>query len=184
MRTCLTGWNWLLRARKGKAAEKARRRLPRFRSQADRLEALLTSTEMTILLSGEADRMNAIMEIHPGAGGTEAQDWAEMLERHVSALGGRAGFQSLRAGQPAGEEAGIKSVTMRIEGENAYGLLQGEKGIHRLIRISPFDSSAAVTPPSLPWICCPMPGMKSPLRSGMPICASTCTGHPERADSM
>ena len=115
--------------------------LAALEEQAGKLEELLTSTEMTILLSGEADRMNAILEIYPGAGGTEAQDWAEMLERMYLRWADEQGFKASVLDSLPGEEAGIKSVTMRIEGENAYGLLQGEKGIHRLIRISPFDSS-------------------------------------------
>ena len=94
--------------------------------QADILEKLLTETEMTVLLSGESDHMDALLDIHPGAGGTEAQDWAEMLDRMY-----------LRWA----ESQHIKAVTIRLQGENAYGLLKGEKGIHRLIRISPFDAS-------------------------------------------
>lgn len=136
--------DWLELAAEGAEGEsggEGEEALAALSEQADRLEALLTSTEMTILLSGEADRMNAIMEIHPGAGGTEAQDWAEMLERMYLRWADEQGFRASVLDSLPGEEAGIKSVTMRIEGENAYGLLQGEKGIHRLIRISPFDSS-------------------------------------------
>ncbi len=130
--------DWLELAGEGEGGDEA---LEALSEQADKLEELLTSTEMTILLSGEADRMNAIMDIHPGAGGTEAQDWAEMLERMYLRWADEQGFKATILDSLPGEEAGIKSVTMRIEGENAYGLLQGEKGIHRLIRISPFDSS-------------------------------------------
>lgn len=109
--------------------------------QANTLENLLNSTEMAVLLADEADHMNALMDIHPGAGGTEAQDWAEMLERMYVRWADEQKFKVEVLDYLPGDEAGIKSVTLRIQGENAYGLLQGEKGIHRLIRISPFDSS-------------------------------------------
>lgn len=109
--------------------------------QTDLLDNLLASTEMAILLAGEADHMNALLDIHPGAGGTEAQDWAEMLERMYLRWADEQGFKVELLDYLPGDEAGLKSVTLRIQGDNAYGLLQGEKGIHRLIRISPFDSS-------------------------------------------
>ncbi len=105
------------------------------------LDALLATTEMDLLLAREEDHMDALLEIHPGAGGTEAQDWAEMLERMYVRWAEEHKFKIEVLDYLPGDEAGIKSVTMRICGTNAYGLLQGEKGIHRLIRISPFDSS-------------------------------------------
>lgn len=108
---------------------------------ADKLEDRLSTTEMSILLAGEADHMDAILDIHPGAGGTEAQDWAQMLERMYMRWADLQGFKVEILDYLPGDEAGIKSVTMRIKGDNAFGLLQSEKGIHRLIRISPFDSS-------------------------------------------
>ena len=115
--------------------------LASLNEQSDRLDELLAATEMSILLADEADHMNALLDIHPGAGGTEAQDWAEMLERMYLRWADEQGFKVEILDYLPGDEAGIKSVTLRIQGDNAYGLLQGEKGIHRLIRISPFDSS-------------------------------------------
>jgi peptide chain release factor 2 len=107
----------------------------------DTLRSLLEATEMDMLLGDEEDHLPALLEIHPGAGGTEAQDWAEMLLRMYLRWADRHGFRSEYLDYLSGDEAGIKSVMLRISGENAYGLLRGEKGIHRLIRISPFDSS-------------------------------------------
>lgn len=93
------------------------------------------------LLDGEYDAKNAILEIHPGAGGTEAQDWGEMLLRMYVRWGEQHGFNVETASYEAGEEAGIKSVTLLIKGHNAFGYLRSEKGVHRLVRISPFDAA-------------------------------------------
>ncbi len=98
--------------------------------------------ETTALLSGENDHRNALLVIHPGAGGTEAQDWAEMLMRMYLRWAEREGFKSNVTDSPPGDEAGIKSATIEIQGDYAYGLLQSEIGVHRLVRISPFDSAA------------------------------------------
>ena len=109
------------------------------------LAALVTQAEkrqLESLLSGEADSNDCFLEIHAGAGGTEAQDWAAMLVRMYSRWCERRGFKLQMIEESAGEEAGIKSVTMRIEGDNAYGWLKTESGVHRLVRISPYDSSA------------------------------------------
>ena len=103
---------------------------------------LLERLETAMLLSGENDGRSAIMTIHPGAGGTESQDWAEMLLRMYLRWAERAGFQVVVTDRLEGEGAGIKSVTFEINGDNAYGLLQSEIGVHRLVRISPFDSNA------------------------------------------
>ncbi len=111
---------------------------------ADQLETLnnsLNFTELGLLLSAEGDKAAAILEIHPGAGGTEAQDWAEMLLRMYRRWAERQDFKSQILDLLPADEAGIKSVSLLIKGANAYGLLKAEKGIHRLIRISPFDSS-------------------------------------------
>lgn len=97
--------------------------------------------EIQILLSGPYDKNSAIIELHPGAGGTESQDWAEMLYRLYTRWAERKGYKITTLDYLAGEEAGIKSVTLLIEGDMAYGYLKGEKGVHRLVRISPFDSS-------------------------------------------
>lgn len=109
--------------------------------QIAHVRAFLAETELDVLLSGASDRCDAILDIHPGAGGTEAQDWAEMLERMYLRWAESRKFRTQIIDYLPGEEAGIKSVTIRIQGENAYGLLQGEKGIHRLIRLSPYDAS-------------------------------------------
>lgn len=97
--------------------------------------------EIQILLSGPYDKNSAIIELHPGAGGTESQDWAEMLYRLYTRWAERKGYKLTTLDYLAGEEAGIKSVTLLVEGNMAYGYLKGEKGVHRLVRISPFDSS-------------------------------------------
>lgn len=102
---------------------------------------LIEESELGMLLSTEGDGQDALLEIHPGAGGTEAQDWAEMLLRMYLRWADRHNFKSEYLDYISGDEAGLKSVTLRISGTNAYGLLKGERGIHRLIRISPFDSS-------------------------------------------
>lgn len=103
----------------------------------NRIESLTLST----LLSGEFDDKNAILTFHAGAGGTEAQDWAEMLFRMYNRWGERHGYKVSTLDYLEGDVAGVKSATILIEGENAYGYLHGEMGIHRLVRISPFDSS-------------------------------------------
>lgn len=98
--------------------------------------------EIKVLLSHEYDHSNAIVEIHPGAGGTEAHDWAEMLYRMFSRWSSNKGYKITVLDYLSGEEAGIKSVTFLVEGDMAYGYLKCEKGVHRLVRISPFDSGA------------------------------------------
>ena len=105
---------------------------------SERLEVLETG----MLLSGRNDSKYAILIIHPGAGGTESQDWAEMLLRMYLRCAERHGFQAVVTDRLEGEGAGIKSATVEINGENAYGLLQSEIGVHRLVRISPFDANA------------------------------------------
>jgi peptide chain release factor 2 len=109
--------------------------------QIGALNSGLEEMELRILLSDPSDDSTAILEIHPGAGGTESQDWAEMLLRMFTRWAERRGFDSSQLDYLPGEEAGLKSVTLQIKGPYAYGLLKGERGIHRLIRISPFDSS-------------------------------------------
>lgn len=97
--------------------------------------------ELNILLSDEHDHLDALLELHPGAGGTESQDWAEMLLRMYQRYAEQQGFKVETIDYQAGDEAGVKSVTLSVKGPNAYGLLKAEKGVHRLVRISPFDSS-------------------------------------------
>ncbi len=94
------------------------------------------------LLSGEADANDTYLEVHSGAGGTESQDWAEMLQRMYSRWAERHGFKVELVDYHAGEQAGIKSATLLIKGENAYGYAKTESGVHRLVRISPYDSAA------------------------------------------
>jgi len=106
------------------------------------LTAYLEKLETKMLLSGENDAQSAIMTIHPGAGGTESQDWAEMLLRMYLRWAERNRYETVITDRLEGEGAGIKSVTFEINGENAYGLLQSEVGVHRLVRISPFDANA------------------------------------------
>ncbi|MGZ9788710.1 peptide chain release factor 2 [Staphylococcus hominis] len=97
--------------------------------------------ELQLLLDGPHDANNAILELHPGAGGTESQDWASMLLRMYQRYGEQQGFKIETIDYLPGDEAGVKSVTLLIKGHNAYGYLKAEKGVHRLVRISPFDSS-------------------------------------------
>jgi peptide chain release factor 2 len=105
-------------------------------------EAEIDAAETKKMLGGEHDRANAIVTIHPGAGGTESQDWAEMLMRMYLKWTERRGFKREVLDYQPGEEAGIKSVTFAINGDYAYGLLLAEAGVHRLVRISPFDQAA------------------------------------------
>lgn len=97
--------------------------------------------ELQLLLDGEHDANNAILELHPGVGGTESQDWTNMLLRMYQRYCEQQGFKVEIVDYQAGDEAGVKSVTMLVKGHNAYGYLKAEKGVHRLVRISPFDSS-------------------------------------------
>ena len=106
------------------------------------LESQVEETRMTTLLSGEYDSSNAILQFHAGAGGTEAQDWAQMLYRMYTRWVERKGFTYKILDYEDGDEAGIKSAAISIEGENAYGLLKSENGVHRLVRVSPFDANA------------------------------------------
>ncbi len=106
------------------------------------LAARAAKAELKTLLSGEADANDCYLEVHAGAGGTEAQDWAEMLLRMYSRWAEAKGYRVEWLEESAGEEAGLKSATLRVSGDNAYGWLKTESGVHRLVRISPFDSSA------------------------------------------
>ncbi len=105
-----------------------------------KLEKCIEKLELQTLLSGKYDKNNAIITIHPGAGGTESQDWAEMLYRMYSRWANKNLYEIKELDYLEGEEAGLKSVTFEVIGKNAYGFLKSEKGVHRLVRISPFDS--------------------------------------------
>ncbi|WP_411953880.1 peptide chain release factor 2 [Alkalibacillus sp. S2W] len=112
-----------------------------LKEQVQKTRQAIDQFELNILLSEQYDQNNAIIEIHPGAGGTESQDWAEMLLRMYTRYAERKGFKVDTLDYLPGDEAGVKSVTLQINGHNAYGYLKAEKGVHRLVRISPFDSS-------------------------------------------
>ena len=112
-----------------------------IQNSLDSLKKKADDFELEILFNGEFDSLNAIIEIHPGAGGTEAQDWADMLYRMYVLYAEEHRFKMQLMSFEPGEEAGVKSVTIQINGKHAYGLLKGEKGVHRLVRISPFDAN-------------------------------------------
>ncbi len=116
--------------------------LPELEAGYAELEKKLDSARLATLLSGEYDHCNALLEFHPGAGGTEAQDWAEMLYRMYMQWANKHGFEFEMLDYLDGDEAGLKSATVMIRGENAYGYLKGEHGVHRLVRVSPFDANA------------------------------------------
>ena len=113
-----------------------------FERGLDELQTEVEAAEVRKMLGGQYDRSNAIVAIHPGAGGTESQDWAEMLLKMYVKWSERRGFGREVIDLQPGDEAGIKSVTVLFSGENAFGLLSAEAGVHRLVRISPFDSAA------------------------------------------
>ena len=115
--------------------------LPEAQEELEKFKESLEAMRLTTLLTGEYDSKNAILTFHAGAGGTEAQDWAEMLYRMYNRWGERHGFQVKTLDFLDGEEAGLKSATVLVEGENAYGFLKSEAGVHRLVRVSPFDAS-------------------------------------------
>jgi len=123
-------------AREGEEVE------PDLRRAAADLEKEIERAEISMMLSGENDACNAILTIHPGAGGTESQDWAEMLYRMYLRWAEGKGYRVRTLEYQEGEEAGIKSATLFVEGTNAYGYLKAESGVHRLVRISPFDAAA------------------------------------------
>jgi peptide chain release factor 2 len=110
-------------------------------AELNQAEQALTRLRVNLLLHGEMDAHNAILSIHPGAGGTESQDWAEMLMRMYMRWAETKGFKVETLDYLAGEQAGVKSVTLGIAGENTYGYLKAEAGVHRLVRISPFDAN-------------------------------------------
>ncbi|MCT7600913.1 peptide chain release factor 2 [Aliarcobacter butzleri] len=135
----LTGTNELYEMA---TAEKDDETLEMLYEEASDLENLIKSTEISVMLSNPDDSSNAIVSIHPGAGGTESQDWASILYRMYLRWAERNDFKVELLDYQAGDEAGIKDVSFIIKGENAYGYMKAENGIHRLVRISPFDSNA------------------------------------------
>lgn len=115
--------------------------LPEAQGEVEKVQQGLENQRLQTLLTGEYDSKNAILTFHAGAGGTEAQDWAEMLYRMYNRWAERHSFKVKMLDYLDGEEAGLKSASLLIEGENAYGFLKGENGVHRLVRVSPFDAS-------------------------------------------
>ena len=115
--------------------------LDELKTEFDAFAQKLEDTRLETLLTGEYDANNAILTFHAGAGGTEAQDWTQMLYRMYTRWAERHGYNVKVMDMLEGDEAGLKSATIMIEGENAYGFLKGENGVHRLVRISPFDAS-------------------------------------------
>ena len=113
-----------------------------IRAELDLIAEGLETLQLEVLLSGDYDANDAILTLHAGAGGTEAQDWTQMLLRMYGRWAERHGFTVETADLQPGDEAGVKSATLFIKGHNAYGFLKSEKGVHRLVRISPFDSQA------------------------------------------
>ena len=116
--------------------------LPEVEEGYSKLESTLEEAQLATLLTGEYDASNAILSLHAGAGGTEAQDWCQMLYRMYTRWAERHDFVCKTLDYEDGDEAGLKSATIAIEGENAYGFLKSENGVHRLVRISPFDANA------------------------------------------
>ncbi|GAB4367767.1 MAG: peptide chain release factor 2 [Deltaproteobacteria bacterium] len=114
---------------------------PEIERHIESLTAALDAVEMERMLSGENDARNAILSIHAGAGGTESQDWAEMLLRMYTRFADRYGYETELVERQEGDEAGIKSATMLFRGDHPYGYLKAESGVHRLVRISPFDAN-------------------------------------------
>ncbi|GAB4468989.1 MAG: peptide chain release factor 2 [Anaerolineales bacterium] len=110
-------------------------------AEVEAIETAIQKREFYAMFSGKFDRNDALLAIHAGAGGTDSQDWAEMLERMYLRWAERNGFETEILDRSIGEEAGIKSVTISVEGKYAYGYLRSEKGVHRLVRLSPFDAS-------------------------------------------
>ena len=122
-------------------AEEGNEVLDELNKALDRFEQELQTAQLRTLFFDPDDARNAILTIHPGAGGTESQDWAQMLFRMYLRYAERKGFKAEVVDYQPGEEAGLKSATVRIEGDYAYGLLSQESGVHRLVRISPFDAN-------------------------------------------
>ena len=145
------------------------------------LDAKVEELRLVTLLNGEYDANNAILTFHAGAGGTEAQDWVEMLYRMYTRFAARHNWTVKVLDYLEGDEAGIKSASILVEGHNAYGFLRSENGVHRLVRVSPFDASAI---PALPrWRSCRSWTTPSLWRSSRRTSKWRCSAPPARADS-
>ena len=114
---------------------------PELEKETQTIEKIISKLEFDAMLSGKYDQGDALLAIHAGAGGTDSQDWAEMLQRMYLRWAEANGFETEILDRTLGEEAGIKSVTIAVNGPYAYGYLRSEKGVHRLVRLSPFDSA-------------------------------------------
>ena len=126
--------------------------LEEAQSEVEKVRTELEEQKLQTLLTGEYDKNNAILTFHAGAGGTEAQDWAMMLYRMYMRWADRHNFKVKEVDYLDGEEAGLKSAVLFIEGENAYGYLKSESGVHRLVRVSPFDSKSRYAPRISKWM--------------------------------
>ena len=135
------GWNDLMALCQMAIEENDESLLPELTEEFKALNEALETARLETLLSGEYDKFDAIVSFHAGAGGTEAQDWAQMLYRMYTRWAERHGMKYKLLDWLDGEEAGVKSASIEIEGDNAYGYLKSEAGVHRLVRISPFDAS-------------------------------------------
>ncbi len=136
------GWEDMLTICEMAIEENDESMLEELKDGYQRFQADMEQLRLTTLLTGEYDANNAILTFHSGAGGTEAQDWTQMLYRMYTRWAERHDFKYTLMDWLDGDEAGIKSATIKIEGENAYGFLKSEHGVHRLVRISPFDANA------------------------------------------
>ena len=136
------GWDDMMTICEMAIEENDESMLEELKDGFDRFMADMEQLRLSTLLTGEYDANNVILTLHPGAGGTEAQDWASMLYRMYTRWAERHSFKYTLMDWQDGDEAGIKSATIKIEGENAYGYLKSEHGVHRLVRISPFDANA------------------------------------------
>ena len=148
---------------------------------AEKVKSEFEEQKLATLLTGEYDSSNAILTFHAGAGGTEAQDWVSMLLRMYMKWADRHGFKTEILDMLDGEEAGIKSASIHIQGFNAYGFLKSENGVHRLVRVSPFD--AADTPASPASRLCRRSKRMFPLRSATRISSWKCSVRAARAVS-
>ena len=137
-----SGWDDLMTLCEMAIEEDDDSMLPELQSEYAEFEKKLEETRLGTLLTGEYDANNAILTFHAGAGGTEAQDWTQMLYRMYNMWADRHGYTVKLMDYLDGDEAGIKSASILIEGENAYGMLKSENGVHRLVRVSPFDANA------------------------------------------
>ncbi len=154
-----------------------------IRGELDEFIEELDELRISTLLSGEYDKDNAILKLNAGAGGTESCDWCSMLYRMYTRWAERKGFTLEVLDYLDGDEAGIKSVTFQVNGENAYGYLKSEKGVHRLVRISPFNAQGSARPPSYPWMLCRILKKTSILKSTKKISVSIPTEAAVQADS-